>query len=565
MRVAETAVCALAALLFAFTFGVNYGFSNHNTYLIHGLQLADPDFLSADWLTSRTTDYHPFFSRLVSVLARLGILVPGVAAANVVVIAFAVLAIYGVVRMVAPGRGAPAVFLVTLGLMNFSRTSSVASTYAFTFIFQPSTLAAGALIAAMLFFLRGRYAVSGLYLGLGGLFHVNVLVISLPLFFICHLFAHGKSGTHGLPTRLVFQLGPATLALLPHLPLLLANVISADAPAAREILMTVRGRHHYQPLTFLDDFVSFAIWTVLGLASLLAVIRDTPIHRRLAALFATLQLMVWSATALTTLVYVPTVAHLFFWRLAPFAVILAQLLTATAVYGLLREPVPGTPHWYLSGGTRGRLLAAAFAAGSVLLLAESVRAGNLRRPGLFLVLIVALCAVALVPRLASWLRRRTLFFVWPPATAYLLLVLTAWPVLKNLPRLPAELRGPQRELFDWAGGTERDALFLVPPLLERFRLHAGRAIVVDWKSPPMKADEIVEWYRRIEVVTARPRLRRFRDVKLGYNEMDGERFGSLKREFGFDYAVLEKPASPELASPDRVVFENAVFVVVRPP
>jgi hypothetical protein len=33
-------------------FGLNYGMSNHATYLLHGLRVADPRLFAQDWLTT---------------------------------------------------------------------------------------------------------------------------------------------------------------------------------------------------------------------------------------------------------------------------------------------------------------------------------------------------------------------------------------------------------------------------------------------------------------------------------------------------------------------------------
>jgi hypothetical protein len=45
--------------------------------------------------------------------------------------------------------------------------------------------------------------------------------------------------------------------------------------------------------------------------------------------------------------------------------------------------------------------------------------------------------------------------------------------------------------------TAADAVFIVPPELEWFRLNVGRPVLVDWKSHPYRGDEVIEWHRRI--------------------------------------------------------------------
>jgi hypothetical protein len=47
--------------------------------------------------------------------------------------------------------------------------------------------------------------------------------------------------------------------------------------------------------------------------------------------------------------------------------------------------------------------------------------------------------------------------------------------------------------------TPVDAVVLVPPSFEAFRMEAGRAAYVDFKSHPYRADEVLEWRRRMGV------------------------------------------------------------------
>ena len=58
------------------------------------------------------------------------------------------------------------------------------------------------------------------------------------------------------------------------------------------------------------------------------------------------------------------------------------------------------------------------------------------------------------------------------------------------------------KLYEWIqGNTPNDAIFIIPPTMEDFRLRANRAIVVDWKAFPFKDSAIIEWRDRIFDVT----------------------------------------------------------------
>jgi hypothetical protein len=61
-----------------------------------------------------------------------------------------------------------------------------------------------------------------------------------------------------------------------------------------------------------------------------------------------------------------------------------------------------------------------------------------------------------------------------------------------------ELQPRARKLFEMIRArTPEDASFLIPPGQQLFRLHARRAVFVDWKCAPMKGDEALEWQRRM--------------------------------------------------------------------
>jgi len=64
-------------------------------------------------------------------------------------------------------------------------------------------------------------------------------------------------------------------------------------------------------------------------------------------------------------------------------------------------------------------------------------------------------------------------------------------------------------LYDRSPGMEMDryikrnqdenALYLVPPQFDHFRLAAAAPILVDKKSHPFKDDEVLEWYERLQI------------------------------------------------------------------
>jgi len=74
--------------------------------------------------------------------------------------------------------------------------------------------------------------------------------------------------------------------------------------------------------------------------------------------------------------------------------------------------------------------------------------------------------------------------------------------------------------------TKKDAIFLIPESLDDFRLGAGRAIVVDFKSYPFSDSLSLRWYERIL------RVRGF------YKGRNCHSLEEIKNNFSFDYFVM---------------------------
>ena len=95
-----------------------------------------------------------------------------------------------------------------------------------------------------------------------------------------------------------------------------------------------------------------------------------------------------------------------------------------------------------------------------------------------------------------------------------------------------------------ARNTPPDAIVVVPPDMERTRIVARRAIVVDQKSFPAIPAGSIEWYRRIcDVCGLEPVPRKTRpDFQAAYRTLDTERARSLAQRYGATHVVVERPA-----------------------
>ncbi|MFH2203243.1 MAG: DUF6798 domain-containing protein [Elusimicrobiota bacterium] len=494
----------MIALLFGLSFGLSYGVSNHSTYLLSAFRATHPGLLGGDWLAAQTTPYHQAFHYLAVLLYKAGAAGWPFALANVLFAMIAALLLHRLAAGLTMRRTTLAVFLLLLGLNAATSTRSVAGSYLISHVFQPSTVATAGYLAGMLCFINGRYLLAGVSLGVGGLFHANFLALGFVWFGLAHLLL----GKQRLFIRLAQNLGPSALAAIPLAPLILAVLGSPDAAVGREIFLTIRSPHHYVPLSNWPPFAAFAGAQIICLAVVWingwSFPGPRPKSLALRALLLAAVVPVWISTLLTTVVYLPGVAAAYVWRLAPFGEVLVQLVILSWVAELLVKPREDSAWPRLAN----RLLVA----GAALFFLTGC-----------------------VYQLTTAQRKSILLRGFPPA---------------------------QAELYAWARRTPVDSTFLIDPSIETFRLHARRAVVVDWKSTPILPAELLAWYDRIETVTGEPGVRDLAQAVRGYCRMDAARLEKIAHKYAVDYVLLRRIKDCLPPRGYDVVFANSYGVVV---
>lgn len=539
----------VCSVVWAVSFGASYGAGNQVSYLIHGVHLANPVFLQYDWLTAHTTDYHPVFSRLVAMLSAAGILKQAAIVLNVAFATAAGLILYEIVGMITSAHNRTAVFLLVLSLSALDRTRTVADSYLLSNELQPSTVAAVALVAASWLFVRGRYLASGVTLMIGGAFHANYLVLCPALFGLAML----MDGRKSLVKRGVQTLAPSAAVIILFLPLLLTASGGGDARAARTILQEIRAPQHYALAGFSFGIPPFFAWGVLGLLSLAAARRREQRAglRPLAALFLATTSLIVVASVQAVVGPIPILTQLYLWRLAPMGVLLAQILLAQSL------AVGPSLSMVMERSRQGLLETALGICAFLLIIRDSRYYGNLAAAVCLTIIAAAYALPRLSMRRVSETALAVLVFstavVWQGYGALRTNTLVGWA--------PKD----ERQLYAWASRTVADAQFLVPLDLSGFRLHAGRAIVVDWKTPPFMPSELVEWYRRVGRMAGDSGFRSYAAAVHGYAAMTADRMAALVRDYGVTYVVAQKEWSWPPLPGYSVAFTNSKFVVLEVP
>ena len=565
-------ICLLGALLNGLS-----GFdshSNHPTYLPPALQYLDPNYLSADWWLSSAFHYHLAYFALAVGLGSLGVLEWGLAVLNIIVVTTALFACHRIIKKFGSQHSIP-VLAILIALMLCTRSFySAGDSYLFSSSLQPSSIAAMATICAMVAFLEQRLVACGLLLALGGIFHANFLIVNLPFFGLLQLLATiDLKQPRNLLARSSLKdflrlLGPSLVILAMSTPLILAltreSLTPAEAEQASWIFFNFAVPFHYVPAANPAPFVTLAGWQILGLVWTASAVPDRETRHKILSIQAALFLILWTATALTTLIFVPQVSRLFVWRLAPFAVLLSAIIF---VVGVLREFTTAQE----PGFKQRSMLSFGISLSSILLLAQP--AGGLEaqfvstRPFSPVVYpLLLLLVLSGVRRFAA----ETKPVSQPVMTALAAGALT-WAFLTqpgdwgrtryNL-IASTSLERDEQQLFAFVrDNTPRDAQFAIPPDLELFRLRARRAVIVDMKALPLNGVGLIEWYRRLGEVSNTSNPINANTVHKGYQTLDAERLTKLRGEYGIDYAVVRIPGS--LVAPDwQEVFANERFRVL---
>ena len=368
---------------------------------------------------------------------------------------------------------------------------------------------------------------TGICLAAAGACHIYFLVLGIVLFGTLELPARR-------PARLAAVLGPSLVTLAAFLPSLLAGMHANDAPLALRVLVEFHAPGHYDPHRIRLWIPPLVGWLVAARA-LLPTARNAPVDR--AWRFALAGTTLCIAAALV--VWIPGVlplTRLFVWRIAPFAQLASQLIVLAGVATVRRDRAPSVAiglgiviGWSLAiPSERGFFTCAIAGIALALALARCLGRGYLA-VGMFA------CALALVGHTHT---------------------------LVDPPILHDETGGAYGELVIWARTTDRDATFLVPPYLNRFRFLARRAIVADTKSPPLYADELVVWYRRLCTIVDLPDADTHEQIETRWDRLPPDRLAAIAARYGTTYVVVDKARSPSrLAAP--VAYENYRLVAYR--
>jgi Domain of unknown function (DUF6798) len=543
------------------------------TYLPMALARLDPHLYPRDVLLRETPLHVPFLPPLVAILQPTTGLDFGFWLITIVLSVLTIVAMYRWMRAIGlPGMFLPvAATLACAGWVEGLGRGEYDGLFGNAFHFQWAALCA--LIWAYDGLIRARWVQAGGPLVLALLFHPVVGAHGMFAMACGLAFASGSS------TRARAWLVPAavgtcaTLGLLVSFPLSRPSVrVFADLPeVAHDLLFRLPQEYEIHRLQAI-------LLVLLVAAGILGVVR---LRRPTSdASVATLLGLTTGHMLLLVAAYVLYESHSLSlwsrWTVLPFQLsltrttpILLALSGVSAAVGLeagfLRAPAGGNSlrgfAWLVTAGIQ---------VAAVLCLAIFQVRWSWQ--------VATCCGVAALTAVA--IRRetgyRTLTAVWLVA-----LVFGLGLFARSAP-LSGRVDGNQEQLFGWARSkTSLDALFIVPPGFQEFRVYSRRSVYVDFKTVTPGDPRLVRlWRERLEQVAAPDRLAREARGWEGIPEWDRTyagrntpaRIESLLRETGADYFVWDRQGLqiPPFVDRDRapdpalaIAFENARYEVYR--
>lgn len=518
------------ALLFALSYGFNFGVSNHNTYLLHALKLYKPGILASDWLASETTSYHPIFTKLSYYLLVFDSSGWIFGWACVIFITLIAITFWLLITTLVKNKiESFAVFLFLIGINLITRTFSVTHSYLVANIFQPSLVAGLGFLLACWLFVRGQFIWSGIFLGLFMIFHANYLILSFPVFGLAHLFLGKKQ----LISRCFKQFIPVSLGTITILPLLLDTLKDPLSAEGKQIFQWIVAPIHYVPLRFIEQFIPFLGWQLLAIAFGWRWFMSSEITRRFSFLLLSIVILLWASTILTTVVFIPTISQLYFWRLAPFSDMFCQIIIGVCLFHYLaiNTASQNSPLFV-------NKISQVFAAiGLVLLLGYF---WFLTKLTMIIALIIIITVIA--KRRFNILVVSNKFFIFGIASLIFAsaLLLQIRDGRYGNSSLLVGFPIDEQELYQWVrDNSDINSIFLVSPKLINFRFNAQRAIIVDEKSTPILGSDLVEWYQRMEVVSGIKDFSHIDQAAEGYKKLDLQYAASIAEQYPFDYFVVE--------------------------
>jgi hypothetical protein len=534
-----------AALFLTLSKGLHFLISNQHQYFVHGLRLADPNFIPNDWFTWQTTHHHIAFGYLLMLFQKIG---PLVLTTNIA--QFATMLAVSFAFLLLAKKFCKHPLIVWLALLLWiaiagTNDSGLGKLYLISPYFQPNQISGPLTILGLALLFHRSFLAAGIALGFAGLFHGGIMVAAAPVVLVQAL-ACGVLRSRKNLLRLALPL--VLLWPLTAVPMILNALRAGPGDAdAWNIITNFRLPHHYV-MSQWPQFhnLVWSIWIALGAVAILSLPHDPKGHELRAGFLAAL-LTVALGLAFTLSPGASLITKAMLWRIAPWPFFLGFLVILDRWTEFLLAPrrrhvtfvagfLVATAAWAFMDETPLRL------AWLVAMPLAAAGAGVVKKIPARRAILIAL-ALLMIPVTAYGLAFRS----------------TLWRSSKS----------DQAQLASWLRlNTPPDSVLVVPPEWDMgaLRIRARRPLVVDLKCFPfIVPSEIIEWHRRIQDVCGISQSSPISATRPGYLRLDTSRAFMLRDKYAADFVIIltDEHLGDLTGLPER--FHNNTYRVLEIP
>ncbi len=593
---------------FAVTFGVivtfvisgyQFGRSNHTVYLLDVLHKMNPRQLGQDWFTTETFQYHALFGLLTRAVWRF--LEPSFFFMYLGLTVLLHVAWFRITRRLGGGRFA---YMISVALLYVSGAGTSLGGYGFLqdSALLPSNISAVALLWAILFWMLGRPGAAGLAMAVAAAFHLNYAVVVPVLWLLMFAFDgwdYKQNRVEPVPRpwfftqwisgkRLVgaiFALGASAISIALALRAMPKGLPPMPLKDFLDLYVHLRHPHHYDPRTWPTIMWVMTSWAMLPAIWMMwrvhrPLVATSPVrqaYRRATRVLVLFLLILGFAGAVAGYTFInERFVQMSLYRFSIFPHLLATVMTAI----WLAELKP------LRGFTKP-LVAIALPGAMAYFVYRFVDGNQLRiedpflsqaNAGVLMILAGLFCGPLLVLIIDRLFTHREALYASATLALISLTALFGSPQRFGL-MVPPE-NPSMDELANWARNPQRtgmDALFLMPPDDEMFRLQARRAIVVNFKGVPQLSTELPAWRDRLSHVLHLPNLdslprgsmvRTLEAIGERYDELSADQLVQAADRYGARY-VVTRHTIPDASQAGLTAIYNTVdlayFVYDRMP
>lgn len=560
LKIKEIILAVFGGLFLTFSRYIFSPFVINFDYSLLGLRLYDPNFILKDWFVWKVPNTAYAFGYLLYFLQKIGPLKITAAIAQT-----AVLILLSLALMILTKRFCKYPLIVFLMLIVWLRIVNaneigLGGQYFIKGFLQPLEVAGPLMILGLALLLNYKYLLSGVVLGLAGLFHGAYLTSFGPAIFATSL----AVGVWKKKKSLILFILPLFI-LWGIFVCITGNTFIHSKSVDKNIMsimINLRAAGDFMIANWsLKWNLAWVFWASLGTTAILILPKGVK-FKQLKVTFFTL--LITNIIGVLQLIFlkIPTLTLMMFWRSSFFVLILGLMI-------VLDKAIDSALKFKIDKADKLFLWTSLFLFIGLSLISWGPHISRIHFLWLSSIPMSAFMAFFAKKYLKNRFKKKSLFFmlIYAGMIAIMLVYLNGY-----FGKTKEFLSGYSPALISmqkWIkSNTPENAIFVIPPDIIYMRTRARRAIVVDWLSIPYFPKDLKEWYQRLSDISGTDSERLAPNLDFfaaGYRNLDFNRAIFLKDRYGANFLVVEKDNHVGNLSGLIEIFSNEEYRIFKIP